>query len=264
MSYCDWVSCPENVQAQLRQLLEAVKEALSGNLVGIYLHGSLAMGCFNPLHSDLDLLLVTRHDLQPPAKRRLAELFLRHSFAPCPMEVSVLSQAHLQPWVYPTPYAYHYSELWRTKQLAQIINGEWQHWNAQTLTDTDLAAHVTVTFRRGLCLWGQPIPQVFPQVPPEHYRASLLEDFAWARARLPQSAVCFILNACRIYAYLAEGHIYSKAEGGVWALARLPEQQRPLVAGALEAYASDQGTREFEAAALECFAAALAALISPP
>jgi predicted nucleotidyltransferase len=263
MSHYGWANCPENVRAQVISLVDAWQEALNGNLVGIYLHGSLALGCFNPAQSDLDLLIVVRHGLLTRAKRRLAELLLHQSLAPCPVEVSVLSLAHLEPWIHPAPYDYHYSEAWRPKQMAQLLTGEWQQWNNHRLTDPDLAAHVTITLRRGLCLHGQPIPLVFPSVPPEHYRASLLEDFAWAKARLPGGAVYFVLNACRIYAYLAEGLICSKAEGGAWALAHLPEQQHPLVASALEAYASDQGMLEFESVELERFVAAMTALILP-
>lgn len=44
----------------LNRVVELFKEELGGNLVGIYLHGSLAMGCFNPDTSDVDLLLVVR------------------------------------------------------------------------------------------------------------------------------------------------------------------------------------------------------------
>ena len=44
-----------------RDLLERFtamsRRIFGGNLLGVYLHGSLAMGCFNPKKSDLDLLL---------------------------------------------------------------------------------------------------------------------------------------------------------------------------------------------------------------
>ena len=39
---------------------EKSKEILKDNLVGIYLHGSAVMGCFNPLKSDLDLIVVVK------------------------------------------------------------------------------------------------------------------------------------------------------------------------------------------------------------
>ena len=42
----------------LKALVEAAKGAFGANLTGVYLHGSLAMGCFNPKKSDIDLLVV--------------------------------------------------------------------------------------------------------------------------------------------------------------------------------------------------------------
>ena len=36
------------------------KNILQDNLIGIYLHGSLAMGCFNEKKSDIDLLVVVK------------------------------------------------------------------------------------------------------------------------------------------------------------------------------------------------------------
>jgi len=41
----------------LESFVERNKEILEDSLVGIYLHGSAAMGCFNPAKSDIDLLV---------------------------------------------------------------------------------------------------------------------------------------------------------------------------------------------------------------
>lgn len=39
--------------------VDSTKDILGENLVGVYLHGSLAMGCFNPQRSDIDLIIDT-------------------------------------------------------------------------------------------------------------------------------------------------------------------------------------------------------------
>jgi len=44
----------------LFRFTEMSKKILGNNLVGIYLHGSAAMGCFNPKKSDLDLILIVK------------------------------------------------------------------------------------------------------------------------------------------------------------------------------------------------------------
>ena len=48
---------------------ERSREILGENLAGVYLHGSLAMGCFNPRKSDLDLLTVVRETPDDACKR---------------------------------------------------------------------------------------------------------------------------------------------------------------------------------------------------
>ena len=49
--------------------VEQSKEILKENLVGIYLHGSLAMGCFNPQKSDIDLIIVVNEPLSDIVKK---------------------------------------------------------------------------------------------------------------------------------------------------------------------------------------------------
>ncbi|MDD6156298.1 MAG: nucleotidyltransferase domain-containing protein [Lachnospiraceae bacterium] len=39
------------------------RKILGDNLTGVYLHGSAAMGCFNPEESDIDLLVVVKDAL---------------------------------------------------------------------------------------------------------------------------------------------------------------------------------------------------------
>ena len=50
---------PENI---LTQFVAAARETIGENLLGVYLHGSAAMGCFNPKSSDLDLLVGVKYD----------------------------------------------------------------------------------------------------------------------------------------------------------------------------------------------------------
>ena len=49
-------------QTLLDKFTHAVKEITGEKLTGIYLHGSLAMGCFHPEKSDIDLIVVGGKD----------------------------------------------------------------------------------------------------------------------------------------------------------------------------------------------------------
>src|ERR1700694_385121 len=86
MSQYGWDNCPYMTRKQGATLRGCILYLLSDNLIGIYLHGSLAMGCFNPRRSDIDLIVVTRRGITPEVKRRLVALLLNNS---APYEPSV-------------------------------------------------------------------------------------------------------------------------------------------------------------------------------
>ena len=45
------------------ELIEQTKGILKNNLIGIYLHGSAAMECFNPAKSDIDLIIIVKDNM---------------------------------------------------------------------------------------------------------------------------------------------------------------------------------------------------------
>jgi len=87
-----------------------MRQVVGANLIGLYLHGSLAMGCFNPNCSDLDVIAVTAEGMAVETKRAVAAILLQQSGAPHPIEVSFLRRRDLAPWRYPTPFDFHYKE----------------------------------------------------------------------------------------------------------------------------------------------------------
>ena len=262
MSQYGWTDCPDEVRAQVEGLIAGLREELDANLLGVYLHGSLAMGCFNPTRSDLDLLVVTRRGMTVEIKRRVAGLLLQYSAAPTPLEISFLREADLRPWRHPAPYDFHFGEDGRARLQQALADDTWRAWNEAAPTDLDLAAHITVTRQRGRCLYGAAITEVFPDIPPADYLAAIVDDFHWGRERLAANPIYFILNACRIVAYRRTGLVTSKDEGGAWMLPLLPEEYRALVARALAAYRGDHPL-PFDPAAVERFAAYIAPFVSP-
>jgi streptomycin 3"-adenylyltransferase len=239
MGHYGWHNCSGEVREQINRLLDGLRSDLAGNLIGVYLHGSLAAGCFNPLRSDLDLLVVTREPMMPEIKRRVAERLLAVSGQPHPIEISFLRHADLTPWRSPTPFDFHYGEDWRDTVARDLEDGAWRDWDAAQRRDADLAAHITVIHQRGICLWGAPIAEVFPTVPRDDFIASILGDVLDPKFGLNSDLahpVYVILNACRTYAYLRTGQFLSKDEADIWALGALPARFHPTLAAALEAY----------------------------
>ncbi len=244
MSQYGWDGCPPDVRRQIKRFTAGLQACLADNLTGVYLHGSLAMACFNPARSDVDLLVVARQAMSVETKRDLAGLLLGASRCPSPIEMSCLSYADLAPWRYPTPFDFHYSEDWREAYVRDLDGDGWKGWNAVRRCDEDLAAHITITRRRGVCLYGPPVGEVFPAVPRRDYLASVLGDVLSPEFGLDAVAnnpVYVVLNACRTLAYLRTGEIQSKGEGGVWALQALPGRFQPTLAAALAAYRDSAG-----------------------
>src|SRR5215471_7750836 len=78
---------PSSVRAQVYRLLGGLGDVLSQKLRGVYLHGSLALGCFNPVRSDVDVLVVVAGPLQLDEKLRLVDLLLSVSAEPHKVEL---------------------------------------------------------------------------------------------------------------------------------------------------------------------------------
>lgn len=107
------------VQMYLDDFRKLFIEEAGDNLVGIYLHGSLAMGCFNPSKSDIDLLVVIKEKMTAPSTKSLVRklLSLRDKMKNG-LEFSVILESHLKEFVYPTPFELHYSDYHREKYQA--------------------------------------------------------------------------------------------------------------------------------------------------
>ncbi len=224
-------NCPEATRAQLTRLTASLRAACGDALRSVVLHGSLAMGSFSVQRSDVDVLALIDGAIAYDARTALTRLLLEVSAQPHPIEISVLNSRAIGPWTHPAPYEFHFSESWRERAQAAPPPGG---------IDPDLSGHVFLARARGRALLGPPPAEVLPEVPEALYRKSILADGLSDEFGLPgllQSAtpVYVALNACRTLAYLLDGKLRSKDEGGMWALIELPWWYSSFVAKALEA-----------------------------
>jgi predicted nucleotidyltransferase len=176
-----WSDCPRPVSGQVRDFVSKLSEMLGSNLVGVYLHGSLAMGCFNPHASDIDVLVITQRRVGRQ-KLRLASLALATSLEPRPIEVTTFSKRDLNPWRYPTPFDFHFSEDWRTAYESGTA------LRRMGKRGEDPAADLAETRARGVVLLGPPIESVLPTVPVLDFLDSVIGDFRWALRKLNENA----------------------------------------------------------------------------
>ena len=66
-----------DVNTILQRLLKNAQTILGDHLIGLYIHGSLASGDFNPQTSDIDFLVVTDADLSAEAFSTLKTMHAR-------------------------------------------------------------------------------------------------------------------------------------------------------------------------------------------
>lgn len=239
MAQYSWQTCQDDVRQQIMKYGQSLQQLLGDELVGVYLHGSLAMGCFNPTGSDIDLLIVTQNPLTLSQQHGIGKLTLSNSLNPIGLELSSLAQEYLTDWEHPCRYDYHYGEDWREKLLNELTKGSYQNWSQPMGKDGDLAGHVMIVRHRGIVLVGKPILDVFPIIPIEDYQASIMSDYHWLLDKGLGNSVYGILNMCRIWQHFKDGAISSKDEGGVWTLDHLPTQHHEIVTKALASYRHD-------------------------
>ena len=213
--------------------MSGLERVLGDDLVGVYLHGSLVLGCFNPQQSDVDVLVVTRRRIDDDAQRRLAPILRRSSGPkerprrpPFPLELTFLTEEQVAVWRYPTRFDLHFHESFRAFEQARRGEEDW-----------DLAAHFTIARSAGVALRGPPPGEVFPAVPHEDFADSLLRDLDWCLEH--DRKLYAVLSASRIWATLTQGGVHSKRTGAVWALERAPDPFRKLIERALAVYSGE-------------------------
>lgn len=233
------VHAPAAILEQIGNFSSFLCEIEKKNLIGVYLHGSLAMGCFRPGQSDVDLLVLIRESPPPSRMYAWAQQILQSSGTGAPLELSILAHAQYTPWRHPTPFVFHFSEEWRPAILTALNTGAWRSWPLEYAPDPDLAAHFTVASRRGVCLAGAPIAGAVPVPPWTHYLDSIRRDFSWASERAEENPLYLALNACRIWAAVVDHLVLSKAEGAAWAIPRLPQELQSIVVAAAAEYRGD-------------------------
>lgn len=223
-----------DLEAFLDRFTARSADILGDALVGVYLHGSAVLGCFNPEKSDIDLLLVVDRDLPDGLKRRFMDMVvdMDREATEKGIEMSVVREDVLRPFIYPTPFLLHFSNAhlaWYERDPADYIA-------KMRGTDPDLAAHCTILRARGRTLLGREIGEVFGEVAREDYLDSIRCDVENAGAEIMENAVYLTLNLLRVLAYKEEDLILSKKEGGEWGLSHVPERFHALIADALAAY----------------------------
>ena len=131
----------------------ALRDTLPSVLVGVYLHGSAALGDWIPRRSDLDILAVSSRGLSDPEVQSLVTSLLAPPSPPdAPaLEFSLVTLDAVRAQLPAPPFELHLTN----GIAAKVVDGR-AHPG-----DPDLVLHFEVCRTRGLALVGPPPDEVF-------------------------------------------------------------------------------------------------------
>jgi streptomycin 3"-adenylyltransferase len=214
------------VQLYLDRVVSTLRDHLGAELVGAYLHGSLAMGGFNPGRSDVDILAVCTGSLS--RERRMG---VGRALAAIPrpssggdLELTLVTKA-----VARTPSAAPSFEVRvSTHEEPSVVDG------ADRPSDEYLVIHFAIVQARGHVLIGPAPGGVFAAPDRASLIRAFLSDIEWAGEsgaagweghHMPEFASMSyrVLNAARSWRYLESGDLGSKVEGAAWVERRDPD-----------------------------------------
>lgn len=123
----------------LDKIVNHSRKIFGDELIGIYLHGSMAMGCFNPDKSDIDLIFVIRDHITDAQKLQFMNCIVdANKSAPSKgIELSIIKQKYCKHFVYPTPFELHFSNA----HLQWFMEKPDDYISKMNGVDKDLDAH---------------------------------------------------------------------------------------------------------------------------
>ena len=219
---------------QARRVVTLVRDVLPDEIIGIYLHGSAALGRLHPT-SDIDLLVVARRPTTPPERRTLIERLLAVSGRGDPsgrarsVELTIVVQDDVRPWRYPPRLDFQYGDWWR----AEFERGNDTPWETP---NPDLALLLEMVLQADHPMLGPPPAQVLDPIPPADVRRAMLDGIPALLSDLDGDERNVVLTFVRIWTSLATGHIRSKDAAADWAMPLLPPPHRPVLAHARAIY----------------------------
>jgi predicted nucleotidyltransferase len=192
--------------AYASEIAQRLRSILSDRLAGLYLHGSAALGGWNPEQSDVDLLGVSTETIGSNTAEAIAAALTELEAPGKGLEFSLVTLPSLAGISPRPPFELHVA----TGADARVVSG------AGHPGDADLVLHYAVCRARGVTVCGPQPGEVFPDIPRALALMAMLDELSWGLDHAP--ARYAVLNACRAWAFAEGKGILSKIEGGLWAI----------------------------------------------
>lgn len=226
---------PAPVSALLQDLTADLPIILGENLVGAYLYGSLTQRAFNHERSDIDCIVVTRHELTDVQFTQL--------------DAWLTDAAVGNPWVTRLQISF----LVRDTVLVETPGGNGLYqFGKLTRVGSDGNSIIWMNvLESGVVLLGPPAASFVPPITSDMLSAALAREVGYLREEIvakptsawrdvPKYRAYAALTLCRILYSHTHDAIVSKPQAAEWALRALPDAWHDLIERAL---AVDAGER---------------------
>jgi predicted nucleotidyltransferase len=220
-----------------------IREVLPDCVLGIYLHGSSVFGTLRPT-SDLDLFVVTSRRTTPAERRLLIERLLPISGPGDPsgrsrsINFEIVAQVDVRPWRYPVWLDFQFGDWYRP----EFAKGNFAPWDS---ADPDLAVVMEMVLQADRPLFGPPPSELFGPIPWADVRRAMLDSIAVLLSDLDGDERNVMLTFARIWATFVTGRFMSKDGAAEWAMPRLPEEHRAVLARAQWLYVEGISAEDF-------------------
>jgi streptomycin 3"-adenylyltransferase len=221
---------------QAAQVVALVRQVLGDAVLGVYLHGSGALGPLHPT-SDIDLFAVTNRRTTEVERRDLIERLLPISGPGDPtgrsrsVNLEIVAQDDVRPWRYPAWLDFQFGDWYRP----EFALGNFSPWNA---ANPDLALLLAVVLQADRPLFGPRPAELLDPVPRADIRRAMLDSIPDLLGYLDGDERNVILTLVRIWTTLVTGVIRTKDGAADWALLRLPAEHRAVLEHARALYVS--------------------------
>ena len=230
----------DQADAVLRVLVTALPP---GTLLSAYIYGSAVAGGLQP-DSDLDLFAIIDRRLTDVERRAILGGLLPVSgrgtrpAAWRPIELTLVVKGEVRPWRYPPRVELQYGEWLRERALADALR--------PTAASQDVAIVIAMVRASGRTLLGSPPQTLLDPVPDSDVARAIREEVQSVLDDIETDTRNVLLTLARMWSTVATGEIRSKAGAAAWALQRLPNEHRPVLALARAAYLGATEDSEYD------------------
>ncbi len=230
----DALSCSGEIRDALVSFAGGLEEILGGDLVAIYICGSLARGCFKAKTSDVDLLVVLGQACDTQTAERILKRAQEEDIA---IDATFVTDRDVNRDVFPAPVEFLLKDF-EGPRVVRPPGGS-----------VELALQRQDVLEAGVALIGPAACELIQPVAWPLIEESLEYVFGHVAERFKDPVLVF----CRIaYTYSSE-KICSKKAAGQWALEEFGPQQAALIKRALEAYSGCEADPAIETDQVRAF-----------